>query len=330
MASEKGAGPGMTHTHSLADVQPAGPTLLTIGSFDGVHRGHQALVTDMVTRARSLGWQTVVLTFFPHPSVVLRGRRPAFYIHRPEEKAAALEELGVDWVITVAFDERHAQITATDFTRQLRRELDFRQLWCGDDFAFGHGREGDVDWLRARLGEFGFDLHVVAPVQQQGEVISSSRVRAHLSSGDVAAAARCLGRPLRVPGKVEAGTGRGRTIGVPTANLAVWEERARPAAGVYAAVAWLEDESHAAVVNIGSRPTFEDGGGITIEAHILDFNGDLYGQRLVLDFVARLRAERKFEHAQALGAQIKADVNAARALLAGPENQRHLTERSTC
>lgn len=310
----------MTHVRSLADAQPAGPTLLTIGSFDGVHLGHQALVTDMVMSARTLGMQAIVLTFFPHPSVVLRGRRPAFYIHRPEEKAIALEELGVDWVVTVPFDERQAQITAKDFISQLRRELNFCQLWCGDDFAFGHGREGDVEWLRKHSGDFGFKLRVSAPVRQQGGVVSSSRVRGYIRAGDVVAAARCLGRPLRIPGTVEPGAGRGRSIGIPTANLAVWEERARPASGVYAAFARLEEESHASVVNVGYRPTFEDGSGVTIEAHLLDFNGDLYGQRLVLDFVARLRDERKFEHAHDLGVQIKADVKTARALLVDPDN----------
>ena len=321
----------MMHVRSLADAQPVAPTLLTIGSFDGVHRGHQALVTDMVTSARSLGRQAVVLTFFPHPSVVLRGRRPAFYIHRPEEKAAALEALGVDWVVTLPFDERRVQVTAADFTRQLRRELDFRRLWCGDNFAFGRAREGDVAWLREHSGDFGFDLHVLAPVQQQGRVISSSRVRGYIRAGDVAAAARCLGRPLSIPGTVEPGAGRGRSIGIPTANLDVWEERACPAAGVYAAFARLDEESHAAVVNVGLRPTFEDGSGnVTIEAHLLDFDGDLYGRHLVLDFIARLRAEHKFEHAHALGAQIEADVAAARALLAEPENRWHPIEKSTC
>ena len=166
-------------------------------------------------------------------------------------------------------------------------------------------------------------------MQRRGGVVSSSRVRGHIRAGDVVEAARCLGRPLRIPGTVEPGAGRGRSMGVPTANISVWEERACPAAGVYAAFARLEDECHPAVVNIGSRPTFEDGSGITIEAHLLDFTGDLYGQRLVLDFVARLRAERKFEHVQALAAQIKVDVNAARMLLAEPENQWYLTKKST-
>ncbi|MDP6226045.1 MAG: riboflavin biosynthesis protein RibF, partial [Anaerolineales bacterium] len=321
----------MTHVRSLADAKPAAPTLLTIGSFDGVHCGHQALVTDMVSAARSRDWQAVVLTFFPHPSVVLRGRRPAFYIHRPEEKAAALGALGVDWVVTLPFDERRAQTTAADFTRQLRCALDFRQLRCGGDFAFGRGREGDVAWLREHSPDYRFELRVVAPVQRQGGVVSSSRVRAYIRAGDVAAAAGCLGRPLRVPGTVEPGVGRGRSIGVPTANLTVWSERACPASGVYAALAWLEDESHAAVVNVGVRPTFEDGSrGVTIEAHLLDFNGDLYGRRLALDFIKRLRAERKFEHTHALGAQIKADVTAARTLLAEPENRWHPIEKSTC
>ena len=170
----------------------------------------------------------------------------------------------------------------------------------------------------------------IAPVQQQGRVISSSRVRGYIRAGDVAAAARCLGRPLRIPGTVEPGAGRGRSIGVPTANLTVWPERACPAAGVYAAFARIDEKSHAAVVNVGLRPTFEDGSGsVTIEAHLLDFNDDLYGRSLALDFIAWLRAERKFPHAQAYGAQIEADLAAARALLANVENEWHLTEKYT-
>ena len=306
----------MTHVRLLTDVKSSGSTLLTIGSFDGVHRGHQALLTEMITSARTLGLQSVVLTFFPHPSVVLRGRNPSSYIHRPDEKAAALEELGVDWVVTLLFNERCAQITASDFTRQLRRDLDFRQFWCGHDFAFGRGREGDVDWLREHSREFGFRLHVAEPVRHENGVISSSRVRDYIRVGDLVGATRCLGRPLRIPGIVETGSGRGRSIGVPTANLAVWEERARPAAGVYAAFAWLEEVRYYAVVNVGLRPTFDDGGDVTIEAHLLDFSGNLYGRRLVLEFVARLRHEQKFEHPQDLGAQIKVDVNAAREMLA--------------
>ncbi len=316
MAAQKGADHGMTHVRSLADAQPQGPTLLTIGSFDGVHLGHQALVSDMVTTARNLGWQAVVVTFYPHPSVVLRGRRPAFYIHRPEEKAIALEELGVDWVVTMPFDERRAQMAAADFTHQLRRQLNFGQLWCGDNFAFGRGREGDLAWLREHSSTFGFELHVVLPVRQQSGVISSSRVRGYIRAGDVAAAARCLGRPLRIPGTVEPGAGRGRSIGVPTANLAVWEERACPDNGVYAALAGLNDEKHEAVVNIGQRPTFDAGETEnTVEAHLINFDADLYGERLTLDFIARIRPERKFDNAETLVAQISRDIDTTCALL---------------
>ena len=316
MATQKGAGYIMTHVQSLADAQPQGPTLLTIGSFDGVHLGHQALVSDMVETARNLGWQTVVLTFYPHPSVVLRGRRPAFYIHRPEEKAVALEELGVDWVLTMPFDERRSQTTAADFTLQLRRELDFVQLWCGDNFAFGRRREGDVNWLRQHSSDFGFELHVVLPVHQQSELISSSCVRGYIRTGNVAAAARCLGRPLRIPGTVEPGAGRGHSIGVPTANLDVWEERACPANGVYAALAGLGDEKYKAVVNIGRRPTFDAGETVnTIEAHLIDFDADLYGERLTLDFVASIRSERKFDNVEKLVAQISSDIDTTRKLL---------------
>lgn len=306
----------MIHVQSLAAVRPERPTLLTIGSFDGVHLGHQALIRELVAAARARGRRAAVLTFFPHPSVVLRGRQPAFYIHRPDEKTALLAELDVDLTITHPFDMHVSRITATDFVRNLRSSLDMRELWAGADFALGHGREGTVEWLSAHGPEFGYVVHVVDPVTVDGEVISSSRVRHALRAGNVEEAARCLGRPLRVPGVVVAGDGRGRSLGFPTANLAIWAERAYPAPGVYACWATVGERTFPAVTNTGVRPALDGAtDSPTIRAHLLDFEREIPGQRVVLDFVARLRAEVEFTDVERLAAQIRADIERAREAL---------------
>jgi riboflavin kinase/FMN adenylyltransferase len=290
---------------------------LTIGSFDGVHRGHRALIQAMAAEARRAGLPAVVLTFFPHPSVVLRGRQPAFYITSPEEKAALLEELGVDIVVTQHFDQALAQVTANDFLDLLTRHLAFRELWIGEDFALGHRREGNRLFLEKASASRGFSLHVFPPVSLGGEVVSSTRVREALRSGDVARAASYLGRPFVVPGKVVQGAGRGKRLGIPTANLALWEERAVPGPGVYACIAEIGSGRWQAVTNVGVRPTFEEGRSTSVvEAHLLDFDRDLYDRELRLAFIERLRDERRFPGPEALLEQIQRDIRRAREALA--------------
>jgi riboflavin kinase/FMN adenylyltransferase len=289
---------------------------LTIGSFDGVHRGHQALIKDLVASARKVGLPAVVLTFFPHPSVVLRGRKPAYYINTPEEKAQILGELGVDLVITQTFDLQLSKVSAEDFLSKLSKQLGLRQLWVGEDFALGHGREGNVRFLKRAGRRDGFELHVEAPVKAGGEVISSTRVREALRSGDVARVRRYLGRPFAIPGVVEQGAGRGKKLGIPTANLSIWEERAYPAAGVYACFAELDQARYQAVSNIGVRPTFEQNQQEpVVEAHILDFERDLYDRDLRLLFIDRLRNERKFSSTEMLLDQIERDIQRAKKIL---------------
>jgi riboflavin kinase/FMN adenylyltransferase len=312
----------MQHVTSLEDLRLTQPSCLTIGAFDGVHRGHQALIGDMARRAHAAGRAAVVLTFYPHPSVVLRGRRPAFYISTPEEKAEQLSTLGVDAVVTHPFNQDVANITAADFVTRLVEHARLSELWCGADFALGHNRQGDVPFLRAEGERRGFTVNVVDPVLIDGEIISSSRIRQALRDGAVEAVARYLGRPFRLPGAVVEGAGRGRSLGIPTANLAIWEERAFPAVGVYACRAHHAGGVHPAVANIGYRPTF-DGSETrtrpTIEAHLLDFSGDLYGATIALEFVARLRAEMKFPGIEALVAQIRRDIAEARQILVNRE-----------
>ena len=305
----------MRHVHDLAEVD-FDACALTIGSFDGVHRGHQDLLGRMLSAARGRGMPAVVLSFYPHPSVVLRGRKPAFYITSPDERAGLLEKLGVDLVITQTFDLELSRVEAPDFLDRLTAQLGFQDLWAGEDFALGHQRRGNRHYLAEVSSERGFRFHLVPPFLLEGEVVSSTRVREALRSGDVARAATYLGRHFELPGKVVKGVGRGKRLGIPTANLEIWEERAVPGNGVYACLAEVASDRKPAVINIGLRPTFADNlPGPVVEAHLLDFEGDLYGRELKLVFIDRLRDERRYSGPEALVEQIGRDIQRARELL---------------
>lgn len=305
----------MQHFASLHDVNIQG-AWLTIGSFDGVHLGHQKILKALTAGAEQSGAPAVVLTFFPHPSVVLRGQRESFYLNTPEEKAALLGEYGITAAITHPFNEDVSQISAADFATKLKEHLGFEQLLIGYDFALGHNREGNAAWLQDAGQKMGFEVQEIPPVEMEGELVSSSLIRRALGEGDIEKVNRLLGRAFSLQGEVENGAGRGRTIGIPTANLAVWPERAAPGSGVYVCRAQVGSEQHSAVVNIGVRPTFEEVDAPSVEAHILDFEGDIYGHNVRLEFFQRLRSEMRFESADKLVAQIHADIIQAREILA--------------
>lgn len=299
------------HVNNLAEVNDRQPTFVAIGSFDGVHRGHQLLLQTMTAAAQKEGSRTAVLTFFPHPKRVLQNLTGPYYLTTLEDRAALLAAQDIDLVVTLPFDEEVRHTHAADFVDQLLRHLNMRQLW-GGDFAFGYKREGDVPFLRQLGQEKGFTVELVKEMVQLGDgLVSSSRIRTGLASGDVVDVAGCLARPYHVRGIVVMGDQRGRTIGFPTANLAVWAELLLPANGVYATYAWVGSQRHIAATNIGVRPTI-DGGSVTVEAHLLDFNGDLYGQALKLEFINHIRPEMKFASLDALKAQIRADVQVIR------------------
>lgn len=318
MASEKGVRRVDLQMQHLRDINAVqlDASALTIGSFDGVHLGHQALIEHLVSAANEKRIPSVVLTFYPHPSVVLHGRRPSFYITSPEEKAAKLGDMGVEFVITQKFDESLSLIKALDFLQWLKTYLQFRELWVGENFALGYKREGDVGYLNGISEELAFELHVVPPVFIDGEIISSTRVREALRTGDVARVAGYLGQPFMLRGAVVSGLGRGEKLGIPTANLRIWEEMAYPGAGVYACFAKVGEEIFESVVNIGVRPTFDDGLETPlVEAHLLDFNENLYDKEIELSFVLRLRKERRFESPEDLLAQIERDIERAKDIL---------------
>jgi riboflavin kinase/FMN adenylyltransferase len=289
---------------------------LTIGVFDGLHRGHQDLVRRLVSGAHAAGAPAVVLTFFPHPAVVL-GRQANFsYLTLPDEKAARLGVLGVDRVITLPFTPELASQSAEAFMQAVAAALGVEQLLIGYDFALGRNREGNAARL-TELGErFGYRTEIVPPFQVDGRVISSSAIRTQLLAGQVAKAAEGLGRRYRVGGPVIHGDGRGRHINMPTANIAFPPEKLIPAAGIYATWAWLDGERFPGATNIGINPTFTpERTSTSLETHLLDFHGDLYGRGLSLEFVARLRGEEKFASVEALLAQIRDDIARTREIL---------------
>ena len=291
-------------------------SVVTLGTFDGVHRGHQRLAAQAIARAKQLGVPSVAYTFHPHPAKVLAPQAAPRLLLSTDERVRLLCDLGIDIVVVEPFDTRFASIVADDWVqRYLVEALRPKHVVVGFNFSYGRGRGGSPEHLR-RAGEaYGFSVEVIEAVQHEGEVVSSTRIRAFLEVGDVERAARLLGRPFALNGTVIEGDKRGRTIGFPTANLAPAEEMI-PASGVYAPrVALGDGRWFDSVTNVGTRPTF-DGKRRLIETHVFDFAGDLYGQTLRVEMVARLRDEQKFDGIDALIAQIEADAVRARERLA--------------
>jgi riboflavin kinase/FMN adenylyltransferase len=306
----------LQHYTSLVGVN-LNNTWLTIGSFDGVHLGHQQLISELNYKAHEAGAQSVVLTFHPHPTAILRGRKGAFYLTTPYEKLKLIDDLGTDIVITHPFSLELSKSTAREFIDYLQEHLDFRQLWTGKDFALGKGREGNVKYLKLLGNELGFIVNEVNPIISDGHVISSSYIRNLLKEGNLEEANKLLGREYLVSGEVIHGDGRGKVIGIPTANLETGNEKLIPGAGVYACRAQIADKLWLAAVNIGTRPTFDNPDSrVNIEAHILDYTGDLYTQQISLLFISRLRGEQRFDRVEALIRQIQKDITRTRELLA--------------
>jgi len=289
-------------------------TVLTIGAFDGLHLGHQELVRKLILRARQMDRISAVLTFDPLPRAVLDPEGNTTCLTTLEDKIRLFDEWGLDLLVILPFTRELANTSAQEFARKLREHLQMVELWVGWNFALGRGRSGNVSALQ-RIGKvMGFQVHVVGPVSDGQVPISSTEIRNLIAAGRVREAAEMLGRYHQLNGLVVTGDDRGKELGFPTANLDVREQCAIPAAGVYAAYASISSGRYSAVVNIGFRPTF-GAGERTVEAHLLDFGGDLYGQEMVVEFVERLRGERRFPHAVALCAQIEKDITRAREIL---------------
>ena len=293
--------------------------VVCIGAFDGLHLGHRTLVRQAVARARATGLPAVALGFEPLPREFFARGLPPPRLSLARAKVQGLRELGCEGVGLLRFDTRMAAMGAGDFVRRVLVErLQAREVWIGPEFRFGHRRGGDLAVLQAMGREFGFVAGEIAPVQAQGERVSSTRIREALQAGDFATAARLLGRPYAIGGRVVRGKQLGRTLGFPTANLRFPKTPAL--SGIYATwVHGVGDAPHASVSSFGTRPTV-DGVEPLLEAHLFDFAGDLYGRHIEVEFVARLRAEEKFNDLAALTAQMHRDAAEARDLLS--EQQR--------
>lgn len=286
----------------------------TVGNFDGVHLGQQQVLDLVTSRAREAGLKSMVVTFEPHPLRIIDPARAPKLLSTPNRKAEMLENRGVDVLIRVAFTPEFALTPARRFVRELLyQKLGMKEIYVGDGFTFGHRREGDLSLLRAMGEDFGFSAFSVESLSYLGTPISSTRIRESLTVGDVATAAEMLGRPYCLTGIVVRGAQRGRTLGWPTLNL-VPDNELIPSDGVYVGRVRLSGSDHwlPSVVNIGKRPTFDDEMERVIEAHILDYDGDLYGTRVALGLLTRLRGEKAFAGVDELKRQIALDAVAAR------------------
>ena len=291
-------------------------SVLTIGVFDGVHRGHQSLLAKVVAEANANGAAAGVLTFRNHPDSVLNPNFQPQYITSIAERIRLIKDLGIDFVVPVTFDMEIAGLRARKFTELLRSKLRMRGLVVGPDFAMGYKREGNVDMLSDMGAELGFSVSVVDLLSDGGDAVHSTSIRKALVDGNVKDMAKKLGRNFSISGTVVTGDKRGRTLGFPTANIEVGPDMVVPGNGIYATLAFVDGERHMAATSIGTRPTF-DGKGRTIEAFLLEFDSNLYNRKLRLEFVQRLRDELKFDSVDALLEQMELDVEQTRRLLAG-------------
>ena len=297
----------------LREKKPA----VALGNFDGVHVGHRAILSLVKQDAAKRGAPSVLYTHDPHPAVVLRHGTPPAKITTLEEKIEIVDALGVDYMVVEPFTIDFAAQTPDEFIQNvLVGRLGLGHAFIGSNFGFGKGRAGKAADLERFGRDHGFSVTVVPPVLLDGVPASSTRVRAAVQGGDMELAARLLARPFAIRGSVVHGASRGAGLGFPTANLAP-DKDLMPAKGVYACIAVIERHPYAALTNVGVKPTF-GGEALTIEAFLLDFHEDVYGRHLELQFVSRLREEKKFPDVEALKTQIASDVERGRALLAGP------------
>ena len=293
------------------------PTVLTIGTFDGVHLGHQKIVERVVTTARQEGLLATVFTFFPHPRMVVQHDKGLKLIHTLEEKKQLLQQLGVDLLVVQPFNEAFAQLTAEEFVSTiLVQRLNVKKVIIGYDHRFGRNRTANIDDMRLFGKRYGFAVEEIS-VQEVDEVsVSSTKIREALNKGDVTTAEHYLGTPYSLTGRVVHGLKLGRTLGYPTANIQVTEDyKLIPKDGVYAVYSYIGARKVYGMMSIGKNPTIE-GKGASIEVYFFDFNGDLYDQKLTIEFVQYLREEQKFATIDLLKKQLQDDETAARKAIA--------------
>jgi riboflavin kinase/FMN adenylyltransferase len=304
----------MSVEEELACLSPAKGTLLTICVFDGVHLGHKYLLSELVKEARLKGLISGVVTFRQHPQRLFEPQSNPKFLNSLPQKIQLIRDEGVEILVTLTFTLELAQIGASQFISLLQKYLKMRGLVIGPDFALGRNREGNINTLRTLEQSMDFSLTVVHPVTKNNEVISSTTIRNALANGDMGEVHNLLGRYFSIEGRVIAGSGRGIEMGFPTANLDIDPAQAIPADGIYATLAYIDDQPLPSLTNIGKRPTFGETEQ-AIEVHILDYKGELYRCKLKIDIIERLRSEQKFDTADELVEQIKEDVKGARAIL---------------
>jgi riboflavin kinase / FMN adenylyltransferase len=309
----------MKIVHSLAEAQFDRNSVVTVGTFDGVHLAHREIIREAMQRAKVREGRSVVITFDPHPKEVLGGRdQPVSMLSTVEEKLARLDALGVNLLLLIRFTYDFSRLTARDFyQRYVIEGIGVSEVVLGYDHMFGRDRGGGIEQL-VRMGrEFDFSVFAVHPVTVAGEVVSSSLVRKTLLSGEVERARLFLGYPYAVNGKVVKGDGRGRSLGYPTANIEPLSTRKIiPRNGVYLVALRLGSEAHYGMMNIGVRPTFTNGIQETIEVHIIDFAGDIYGRGVEVRFLSRIRDEQKFGSREELVAQLHRDLRKSKEYIA--------------
>lgn len=298
--------------------RPLRNPIVTIGAFDGIHKAHRFILRQVIQRARQLRGSSVLLTFDPHPSTILHPERPFSALTCIEHRLYLLSALGLDACMVLKFTRRFSLLSAGDFIQEvLVKKLGVRELWVGSDYVFGKNREGNIRLLRDYGKRYGFGVREIPEIKFLGRRTSSTQIRIWVAQGKLKEASLSLGRPYSLYGKVVKGCGRGRLLGFPTANLKPYHE-AIPPRGVYVVKVFLhrgqfgKRPQYLGILNIGNRPTFGRNRATTLEVHLLGFQGDLYGRKIEVSFLKRLRPERKFSNKEALVSQIRRDTEAAR------------------
>jgi riboflavin kinase/FMN adenylyltransferase len=303
----------------LANITPKGETLLTLGMFDGVHAGHRYLLKKLQQRATEKNLLSGVVTFNPHPQSVLHPHDQLPWLSDVEDRIKTLKELGINIVAVLTFTPKVAQLSAREFMSLLKKYLKMRGIVVGPDFALGRGAEGNISLLRTLGQEMNFGVEVIQPYMINGELVSSTLIRQALAQGDMRGVQRLMGRPFYLRGEVITSDKRGRVLGFPTANLNIKPQQALPGNGLYATITLIDGKQFSSATNIGTRPTFWEGGK-TVETHLLNYKGNLYGKEIVVEFVKKLRDEQRFPSSEALRIQIEKDLREVEALLAsGPK-----------
>ncbi len=284
---------------------------MTIGNFDGVHRGHQAILKEMLRLAGSDDMPVIVVTFFPNPTDFFNQKGQGFYLTTPREKEGLIRAMGAVEVMTLRFDQHFADLSPKAFLSSLKEKLGLQILVIGHDFTLGKARQGTIPVIKSIGEELSFSVNVVSPVRLGEDEISSTAIRQHLDAGEVHTAAGLLGRLYAVSGKVTHGSERGSKIGLPTANLSQWPQKKLPGVGVYATYITVGGGTYQGITNIGFRPTFEDQRLPNVETHILGFDGNIYGMEITLEFLKKIRDEQKFNGVKSFLEQIEKDKAAA-------------------